>query len=82
MAPRAVRYTRKVLVAVAGWVLVALGIVLIPLPGPGSLVILAGLALLATEFVFARRAMDRVKDAARRAMPGGRRAEPAEEAAD
>jgi uncharacterized protein (TIGR02611 family) len=34
---------------------VVLGIVLIPLPGPGWLIVFAGLAVLATEFVWAER---------------------------
>ncbi len=37
-------------VAVAGAAVVVTGIVLLPLPGPGWLVIFVGLALLATEF--------------------------------
>lgn len=82
VAPKAVRYTRKVVVAIVGGVLVVVGIILIPLPGPGSLVIIAGLALLATEFASARRALDKAKDSARRAMPGMRRPpDPAEEPA-
>ena len=35
--------------------MVALGIVLIPFPGPGWLIVLAGLAILAIEFVWAQR---------------------------
>jgi uncharacterized protein (TIGR02611 family) len=42
-------------VAVVGGAVVVLGIVLIPYPGPGWLVVFAGLAILATEFVWARR---------------------------
>ena len=36
-------------------VVVAVGIVLIPFPGPGWLIVLAGLAILAIEFVWAQR---------------------------
>lgn len=42
-------------VAVAGGTVLAAGLVLIPYPGPGWLVVFAGLAILATEFVWARR---------------------------
>ncbi len=38
---------RRVLVSGAGWLLVALGVVLFPLPGPGLLLLGAGAALLA-----------------------------------
>jgi uncharacterized protein (TIGR02611 family) len=44
-------------VAIAGFVVLALGIVLIPYPGPGWLVVFAGLAILATEFAWAGRVL-------------------------
>jgi len=47
--------TRRVIVAVAGSLVLLLGIALIVLPGPAFLVIPAGLAILATEFEWARR---------------------------
>jgi uncharacterized protein (TIGR02611 family) len=45
----------KVAVAVVGSLVIAVGVVLLPLPGPGWLIILGGLALLALEFAWARR---------------------------
>jgi len=51
---------------VTGVVLVLAGILMLVLPGPGLLVILIGLALLATEFAWARRAFDRLKAISRR----------------
>lgn len=47
--------TYRVGVAVVGAAVVLLGLALIPLPGPGWLVVFAGLAILATEFVWAER---------------------------
>lgn len=44
-----------------GFTLLAVGIVLLIGPGPGWLVILLGLGLLAAEFVWARRLLDRMK---------------------
>jgi uncharacterized protein (TIGR02611 family) len=44
----------------------ALGILLLPLPGPGWLVIFAGLGILGTEYAWARRLLARVRDYARR----------------
>lgn len=41
-----------------GWVLIPLGIVLMPAPGPGTLVLVAGLALLAPHYAWARRILD------------------------
>lgn len=42
---------------VLGWALVVVGVPLMPLPGPGSIVILAGVALLARNHAWARRAL-------------------------
>ena len=61
---------RRAGVAVVGGATVALGIVLIPLPGPGTLVTAGGLAILATEFDWARRRLDQVKDRVRRLTTG------------
>jgi uncharacterized protein (TIGR02611 family) len=54
-ATRTGRITLQVVVATIGVAVVALGVVLIPFPGPGWLIVLAGLAILAVEFVWARR---------------------------
>ncbi|RJK92995.1 TIGR02611 family protein [Vallicoccus soli] len=51
----ATRGAYRATVAVLGAAVVALGVVLLPLPGPGWLIIFAGLALLATEFAWAQR---------------------------
>ena len=47
--------TYRIVVGVLGGVIVVIGFVLIPLPGPGWLIVFAGLALLATEFAWAER---------------------------
>ncbi|MFN2479417.1 MAG: PGPGW domain-containing protein [Pseudonocardiaceae bacterium] len=46
---------RRVLVTVAGVALCVVGIALLILPGPGLLLVLAGLVLLANEYPWARR---------------------------
>lgn len=51
--PRAVRAP---LVLMVGTFFLVLGLILIPLPGPGGLVIFLGLAILATEFAVAEKA--------------------------
>ncbi|MEX0774401.1 MAG: PGPGW domain-containing protein [Phycisphaeraceae bacterium] len=58
------RIIRPTVVLVAGMVLVLGGLPLIPLPGPGILIVFAGLALLATEFVWARALLKATKDTA------------------
>ena len=45
-------------VGLVGGLVVAFGIVTIPLPGPGWLTVIAGLFLLATEFTWAERVLD------------------------
>ncbi len=73
------RMARKVGVAVVGGTVVATGIVLIPLPGPGTLVIVGGLAILATEFPSAQRGIDRIKAQVRKVLPSGQRDEAPDE---
>jgi uncharacterized protein (TIGR02611 family) len=48
------RVALKVTVGVLGAVVVAVGIALIPLPGPGWAIVILGLAIWAIEFVWAR----------------------------
>jgi uncharacterized protein (TIGR02611 family) len=48
----------RVGVGVVGTLVVAFGIVTIPLPGPGWLTVIAGLFLLATEFLWAERLLE------------------------
>jgi tellurite resistance protein TerC len=50
----------------AGFTLLLIGVVMVFTPGPGWLVIFLGLTLLAAEFVWARRLMDRMKDQSNR----------------
>ena len=61
------RSGKRFLVAVVGFTVLAIGIVLLPLPGPGWAVIFGGLAILATEFLWARRLRDRARAYVRQA---------------
>jgi uncharacterized protein (TIGR02611 family) len=61
MIVRTVEQVRRALRIVVGFTLLLVGIVMIVTPGPGWLVIFFGLGLLAAEFVWARRLMDRLK---------------------
>jgi uncharacterized protein (TIGR02611 family) len=49
------RISWQLLIGLLGAVVVVVGIVLIPFPGPGWLIVLAGLAIWAVEFVWAQR---------------------------
>ena len=55
------KYLRKLVIAMIGGTVVLIGIALIVLPGPAFIVIPVGLAILATEFAWARRALNRAK---------------------
>ncbi len=62
------RSTKRIAVFVVGVALILLGIALIPLPGPFSIpLMVAGLAVLATEFIWAERMLDQVKDRTKQA---------------
>ncbi|MFJ8582817.1 TIGR02611 family protein [Micromonospora sp. NPDC093277] len=49
------RIALKISIAVAGAIVVTVGIALIPLPGPGWLIVIGGLGIWALEFIWARR---------------------------
>lgn len=53
--------SKKIFVGIAGGIVTLLGLVLVPYPGPGWLVVFAGLGILATEFEFAAKWLDYVK---------------------
>ena len=55
------RQARRAIIAVVGFTVVALGVVMIVTPGPGWLLIFLGLSVLAAEFVWARRLLKRLK---------------------
>ncbi len=52
---------RRVVVAVVGFLLLSVGAALLVLPGPGLLVIAAGIAVLALEFPWAERLAKRIQ---------------------
>jgi uncharacterized protein (TIGR02611 family) len=54
---------KRVARTVSGFTLLVAGAVMILLPGPGWVTIALGLALLAPEFPWAQRALDRIKSA-------------------
>src|SRR5438067_775854 len=54
---RTARAVYRFVVALLGVAITVGGLLLVPLPGPGWLVVFAGLALLATEFDPARRVL-------------------------
>ena len=61
MILRTVEQVRRVFLVIAGFTLLLAGGIMLVTPGPGMVVIFLGLGLLAAEFVWARRLMERIK---------------------
>jgi len=58
------RSTLLITVGLVGGTVTTAGVVMLVTPGPGLVVIIAGLAILATQFAWAERALDKVKQRA------------------
>jgi tellurite resistance protein TerC len=56
-----IRIVRRVIVSVIGATVLVIGIALLVLPGPAFIVIPVGLAILASEYAWARRWVRRVR---------------------
>ena len=63
---------RRILTIGAGFALLIAGVFMLVLPGPGIVTIILGLALLAREFRWARRLLDRARELAARQAAGAR----------
>lgn len=63
-----IKKIKKIFIAVIGFTILLIGIVMILLPGPAIIVIPIGLAILATEFVWAKLLLRRLK---RKILPTG-----------
>jgi uncharacterized protein (TIGR02611 family) len=53
---------KRIIIAVFGFSILAIGLMLIFLPGPAFIIIPMGLAILATEFMWARNILHVVKE--------------------
>jgi uncharacterized protein (TIGR02611 family) len=62
MLIKTMQQAKRWLKIVFGFTLLVLGAVMVFTPGPGWLIILLGLGVLAAEFVWARRLLDRLKE--------------------
>lgn len=58
---RTIEQVRRFSKILAGFTLLLVGVIMFFTPGPGWLVVFLGLTLLAAEFVWAKRLMDRMK---------------------
>ena len=71
----------RVAFAVAGFVVLLIGVIMLFTPGPGWAVIVLGLGMLALEFTWAERALERVIDQMERAADQVTKGSPARRAA-
>ncbi|HEX2931434.1 MAG TPA: PGPGW domain-containing protein [Candidatus Binatia bacterium] len=58
---KTLKQAKRVIVIVVGTTVLVMGIAMIALPGPAVVVIPIGLSVLATEFVWARRLLNKLK---------------------
>jgi tellurite resistance protein TerC len=63
---KTIKQVKRLVVIVIGFTMLAAGIAMIVLPGPAFVFIPAGLAILATEFLWARKLLQKVKDTMKR----------------
>ena len=59
---KTVKQVKRLMIAVIGFTVLAIGLALIVLPGPAILVIPAGLAILSVEFAWARNLLKRMRE--------------------
>jgi uncharacterized protein (TIGR02611 family) len=58
---KTLKKVKRIIIGVIGTTILLIGLALIVLPGPAFIVIPLGLAILATEFAWARRLLKKVK---------------------
>jgi uncharacterized protein (TIGR02611 family) len=71
-----IKVVRRVIVSVVGTTVLLIGIALLVLPGPAFVVIPVGLAILATQYAWARRWLRKVRRIATDVASGHQRAAP------
>ncbi len=57
-----IKQVKRIIVTIIGFTLLIIGIAMMILPGPALLVIPLGLAILASEYIWARRLMKKIKN--------------------
>lgn len=60
------RHAWRTIIIVVGSTLILIGLAMLVLPGPGIVVIIAGLAILAREFIWAQGLLERAQTSAKK----------------
>jgi len=61
---RTIRQAKRLIIAIIGFTVLLIGLAMVVLPGPAFIVIPIALGILATEFIWAKKLLDRVKSRA------------------
>ena len=61
---KTIRQAKRLIIAIIGFTVLLIGLAMVVLPGPAIIVIPIGLGILATEFIWAKKLLDRVKSSA------------------
>jgi uncharacterized protein (TIGR02611 family) len=67
MKARGINAIKDIAITVVGWALIVCGVAALVLPGPGLLLLFAGVAVLATRYEWAERRLEPIKNAALKA---------------
>lgn len=59
---KTLQQAKRIIKIVIGFTVLITGLAMIALPGPAILVIPAGLAILATEFIWAKKLLERIRN--------------------
>ena len=68
---KSIQQAKKLVIAVIGFTILIVGIAMIVLPGPAVIVIPVGLGILATEFMWAKRLLNKAKNKFQKTKKGG-----------
>ena len=61
MLIKTIKQVKKVIIGIVGITIIIIGVAMLVLPGPAFIVIPVGLSVLATEFVWAKKLLNKVK---------------------
>ena len=61
---KTIRQAKRLIIAIIGLTVLLIGLAMVVLPGPAFIVIPIALGILATEFIWAKKLLDRVKSRA------------------
>lgn len=69
MIIKTLKQLRRITIGVVGFTVIIIGLFMIVLPGPAFIVIPVGLSILATEFIWAKKLRDKLKDRISKMIP-------------